>query len=77
MKPHLTSGGRSQVVVHFMESLGSPSYCMEAQDGQLHVKFHMKYGSPGRPTSCEISSEISLEITSERYRSPLSKTLTQ
>ena len=54
---------------------------MEAQVGQLHVKFHLKFhvkfhlkiqvkfhmknGSPGRPTSCEISSEISLEISSE------------
>ncbi len=36
-------------------------------------KFHMKYGSPGRPTSCEISSEI-LEISHENGTSELSYT---
>ncbi len=28
---------------------------------EFQAKFHMKYGSPGRSTSCEISLEISLE----------------
>ena len=32
---------------------------------KFHSKFPLKYGSPGKPTSCEISSEISSEISHE------------